>query len=254
MKLYLPCIECDLSDLNNIANFGEAEFNEVGYYEYTCPNGHKTCFLLQNLRFEILFEIGTFAFQDGYYRETVASYTAALERFYEFCINIFCLNKQIPQKYFEETWKISAISERQFGAFCFLYLISFGKYPTTKSEDDKLRKFRNNVIHNGYIPTRQEALDYGEKVFNFINKNIKLLKQNFKKEIEKYISDNLKQIGKRANKRNIKYTTMALGTLISTISDANMYEHKTFEEILNTHLYRASKVKKHFDSLKHNLP
>ena len=47
---------------------------------------------------------------------------------------------------------------------------------------------------------------------------------------------------------------MALGTLISTISDANMYEHKTFEEILNTHLYRASKVKKHFDSLKHNLP
>ncbi len=254
MKLYLHCMECAPFDLNNITNFGEAEFNEVGYYEYTCPNGHKTCFLLQNLRFEILFEIGTFAFRDGYYRETVASYTAALERFYEFCINIFCSNKQISQACFKETWKISTSSERQFGAFCFLYLISFGKNPTTKSEDDKLRKLRNNVIHNGYIPTKQEALDYGEKVFNFINENIKLLKLNFKKEIEKYISDNLKRIGQQAAKRNIKYATICLGTLISTISESNTYEHKSFEEILNTHLYYANKEKNHFDSLKHNFP
>ena len=101
---------------------------------------------------------------------------------------------------------------------------------------------------------KQEALDYGEKVFNFINENIKLLKLNFKKEIEKYISDNLKRIGQQAAKRNIKYATICLGTLISTISESNTYEHKSFEEILNTHLYYANKEKNHFDSLKHNFP
>ncbi|RKR31632.1 hypothetical protein [Paraburkholderia sp. BL17N1] len=41
---------------------------------------------LRQQKYEALFQIGAYATEDGYYREPVSSFTASLERFYEFFV------------------------------------------------------------------------------------------------------------------------------------------------------------------------
>lgn len=55
-----------------------------------CSHGHKTTTIVQNPKYEILFDIGANAIVDGYYREAVSSFTSSLERFYEYSIKILC--------------------------------------------------------------------------------------------------------------------------------------------------------------------
>jgi hypothetical protein len=55
------------------------EFTDDGLYEATCPKGHKSITILQQRKFEILFDIGIYAINDGYYREAISSFTASLE-------------------------------------------------------------------------------------------------------------------------------------------------------------------------------
>ena len=58
-----------------------ADLEETGVYDLTCPSSHRTAFCLQNFKFELLFDLGLQAIDDGYYREAVSSFASALERF-----------------------------------------------------------------------------------------------------------------------------------------------------------------------------
>ena len=44
-----------------------------------CSRSHETTAILQEQKFEILFDIGAHAILDGYYREAVSSFTSSLE-------------------------------------------------------------------------------------------------------------------------------------------------------------------------------
>lgn len=66
------------------------EFRDDGCYGVCCSRGHTSVTILQEQKFEILFDIGANAIIDGYYRESISSFTSSLERFYEFCIKVFC--------------------------------------------------------------------------------------------------------------------------------------------------------------------
>lgn len=251
MKLFLQCMQCNPADILTHINFQEVEFNNDGYYEFICPKGHKSYFLLQNLRFEILFEIGVFAINDGYYREAVASFTAALENFYTYCIRIFSLKNRVPQEQFIETWKIiSRQSERQFGAFCFLYLANIGELPIRASEDDKIRQFRNKVIHQGYIPNKEEALKYGEVVFDFINQILIILSEHFKDQMQEFILEHLNTINKKIKEKNIPFATMSIGTLISTtVGDIHRYDKILFKDAIKTHIEYKKREEAHYNSI-----
>lgn len=61
-----------------------AQLADDGRYEITCEKEHRSVVILNNIKFELLFEIGLNATVDGYYREVVSSFASALERFYEF--------------------------------------------------------------------------------------------------------------------------------------------------------------------------
>ena len=122
MKIYLNCMQCD--PLNSYKK--EVEYTEEGYYILDCPQGHKTFVMLQEEKFETLFQIGAHAIYDGYYREAVSSFTSSLERFYEFCVQIFCRKHKIEDEHIIGACKFySNSSERQFASFLFLYLIEF---------------------------------------------------------------------------------------------------------------------------------
>ena len=61
-----------------------ASVSDDGRYEIRCQAGHLSTVFLDNLKFELLFEMGLNALLDGYPRDAVSSFASSLERFYEF--------------------------------------------------------------------------------------------------------------------------------------------------------------------------
>ena len=214
MKLYLSCMHCSPHKNGKIYN-QEMEYTEEGYYHFICPEGHHNFIILQEQKYETLFQIGANAILDGYYREAVSSFTSSLERFYEFCVQVFCQKHKIDEQQVEACCKFyNNSSERQFGSFVFLYLLEFGEIPFTKKEDDKWRKFRNNVIHNGYIPKKEEALQYGDMVRKFILKTINTLQQDYSEELNILTFKILKRRGEH-NKYGCANSTLSNPTILS---------------------------------------
>lgn len=144
------------------------EVRDDGLYEITCGREHRSIIVPQQQKFEVLFEVGANAIVDGYYREAVSDFAGALERFYEFYLMVICQSCGIPHPTFREIWKtVAAQSERQLGAFIFVYATKTGKSPNVLCQ--KWTEFRNKVIHKGLIPLREDAIDFGQFVYDTIS-------------------------------------------------------------------------------------
>ena len=155
MRLMVSCTQC-LQEFGNPRNeFARVEFRDDGRYELACSFGHRTTIILQQQKFEVLFEIGTYAILDGYYREAVSSISTSLERFYEFAVRVFLENASKSDTLFLNCWKkVASQSERQLGAFIFLWAHHFNEPPELLSNSQV--SFRNDVIHKGKIPRSEE--------------------------------------------------------------------------------------------------
>jgi len=147
MKIHTSCNECAMD--RDIGDHPEAlyvDLTDDWIITATCSMGHKLAFALQQQKFEVLLEMGAMALLDGYYREAVATFAAAQERFLEFFIRAVCYAREVSGSAFDGAWKaVSSQSERQLGAFIFLYLLLEGAPPPLKDTT----KFRNDVIHKG---------------------------------------------------------------------------------------------------------
>ncbi len=227
MKLPITCSQCMIDDVSSVRPFATVEFRDDGRYEVICPKGHKSVAILQQQKFEVLFDIGAYAIGDGYYREAVSSFTSSMERFYEFFIQAVLLEKGVTQDIFEQTWKlVSNQSERQMGAFIFLYLQEFGTPPKLLSENNS--KFRNEVVHKGKIPTRQEALDYGQAVLDVIRPILKAVKANYHKGVQKTVVNNL--IKSRSEVDKYTVSTLSMCTIISLSTAEPGHDERTIED------------------------
>lgn len=155
----------------------EREVVEGAIYDVTCKNGHSSRIKLGNEKFELLFEWGVNAIIDGYYRESVSSFQASYERFHEFCVRFFS-HSNVTVDLFDRAWKnIARQSERQLGAFILQFLNVIGEIPPLLN-DGRL-SVRNKVVHQGYFPTRSEAIEYGENVRSAINSSIRMIKEKY---------------------------------------------------------------------------
>jgi hypothetical protein len=178
MKLPIACMQCLAENGKPSEALALVEFRDDGRYELTCHNGHTTTTILQQQRFEVLFDIGGHAILDGYYREAVSSFTSSLERFYEYFVKVVLLNKKVAVEDIEATWKhIAKQSERQFGAFMITYFSEFGQPPNVLSNSKV--QFRNDVIHRGKIPSRQKAVDYGQAVLDVMRTQLIHLREEY---------------------------------------------------------------------------
>jgi hypothetical protein len=140
---------------------------DSGNYSYVCTRGHEGVAILQQDRFQLLFQIGIHALVDGYPREAVADFTASLERFYEFYFKLTCRLSDIDRGAEERTWSlVSRQSERQLGLFLASYL-SLNGTPGPMLSNRQI-EFRNDIIHKGRIPTHEEAIKFGEAVSNLV--------------------------------------------------------------------------------------
>ncbi|SOS50084.1 hypothetical protein TNO006_460001 [Tenacibaculum finnmarkense] len=160
------------------------QVNNDGIYEVNCAKGHKSKTIIDNINFEILFEYGLNAIIDGYYREAVSSLTSAMERYFEFFVKTVLRASTNDINAIDKVWKkVASQSERQLGAYIMLYFQTFGKEPILLNQNKEV-PFRNSVIHKGYIPTKQEAIDYGNSVLQIIEQSLIDLKNKFPKETE----------------------------------------------------------------------
>lgn len=160
-----------------------------GKYEVRCEKGHVSSVLLDNIKFELLFEMGLNAIVDGYHREAVSSFSSALERFYEFYWHVAMRHLEVPIEQALATWKpLSKLSERQVGAYSTAANILTKRAPKLL-DPNKQVSFRNNVIHNGYVPTREEAISFGEVVMELIKNDLSVLRTEAKNSLDAVYKD-----------------------------------------------------------------
>jgi polyhydroxyalkanoate synthesis regulator phasin len=213
-------------------SYARAEIRDDGRYVSTCDAGHTTVTILQQRHFEILFEIGVHAILDGYYRESVSSFASILERFYEWAIEVIVASV-VPKELFDECWKVvSRQSERQFGAFIFLWSLQFGVMPKLLSRP--MIELRNAVVHNGKIPTRDEALKFGQAVLEIIRPHKNELVKRHPAAVEKQTMQTIvqkAQIGAKSGEKPAQQSTMSIPTLISLVISPSEPE-RTLEEYL----------------------
>ena len=206
------------------------ELRNDGRYEFICSQGHKTITILQQQKFEVLYEIGAYALIDGYYRESIASFTSALERFYEFFLLVKSLQNKIDTHIFNSAWKlISSQSERQLGAFIFSYTEQFSKQPTLLSQNNIA--FRNSVIHKGTIPTKNEALDYGQAILNVVTPLLRETLAAFPDGVQQSIFKHLQEC--RGEEGGFPISTMSMPTILSIDQTGSALEIKNLETELD---------------------
>jgi hypothetical protein len=161
MKIQAPCAVC-INENPAIFMIGSGVVNDSGLVHVTCPKGHKSAIVFKERKYMLLLKSGCRALIDSHVRESVSSISSALERCYEFFIRSALHKYKLDGSATEKTWKLMAKqSERQFGAFSILYALEAGKPFVLPPE---IPTFRNRVIHEGYIPTTEEALSFGRAV------------------------------------------------------------------------------------------
>jgi len=227
MRVPLVCGQCMADGSVEIVKF--AEFLDDNTYEVECPKGHKTVTVVQEQKFEILFDIGAYAIADGYYREAVSSFTTSLERFYEFFIRAsFVDGEGNTNTLLDAFWKQVAVqSERQFGAFLFSHLAKTNSLPPLLTQKEV--ELRNDVIHRGKIPTKEEALKYGDSVLRIIRLDLATARQHFPDSVQLVATQTLIDAQKKALAKGIKVSTLTLPTIVGLNRTDTEYQSRSLE-------------------------
>ena len=172
MKIPTTCPRC--------AHVFQTEYLDSGIHDLTCPScGGRFALFIRKHRFETLFDLGTRALMDGYAREAVVNFAAALERCFEFYLRSALLERSAVEgrllddavRELEATWKLLVSqSERQLGAFAAAYLGREGRAPDFLTPQGLGADFRNRVIHRGYLPREEEVQAYAARLFALMNR------------------------------------------------------------------------------------
>jgi hypothetical protein len=137
-----------------------------GAYSAICKRGHEMNVVLQNPRFELMFESACMALGEGYFHQAVASFAASLDGFQTFLVGVACRHVGVSTDLTEFVKDEARRSERQPAAVALGYAALIGaRYPFMSH---KRREFRGQVVHEGYFPTFEETLDFAGAVYDQI--------------------------------------------------------------------------------------
>jgi hypothetical protein len=214
MQLITSCMQCQVED--GIPNFSALTLMRIpddGVIELTCNRQHRTFTIIQNMKFELLSDLALQAIVDGYYREAISSFTAALERLYEFFVEATCRKNGIDREALSVAWKpLANLSERQLGAFVAVHLIETGEPPKLLPQTQT--KLRNEVIHKGKFPERGEAVAFGQAVCDCATPLlVRLASDAYAETIPKLVGERLRDRRKAAAGSSFSVATGAMSTL-----------------------------------------
>jgi hypothetical protein len=178
----------------------------------------------------VLLESGANALAAGFTLEAAASFSSALERFYEFCIKVILTHQNMSQEVYEQMFKgMANQSERQLGAFLALHAVLFG---AAYVPNMKIVEFRNSVVHKGRIPNVDETKTFCEKVYGEILKLSESLKQVCSTAINEVVIQDLKKRSDLVPKGTPIATTT--GTIFFNL--ANSDKKPTFTEAFDAYI------------------
>lgn len=218
-------------DLPNARPFSFGEYTDNNRYEILCPRGHRGVVVLQQQKFEILFEIGAYAINDGYYREAVSSFTSSLERFYEFFIRAFLYQHELDAETVSAAWKhVSNQSERQLGGYVIAYTQAFRRPPVLLHP--KKVEFRNAVIHKGKIPTRAEAVEYGDAILALMRPAIREVADTFPQGVHRIVTEHL-AAGYSNVEEGLRSATACMATIVSLSAADATHNSRPLEDALD---------------------
>lgn len=219
MYINILCGECVNTSPETYLKSTQVRYQDDQRYLLTCEKGHETITVLQEDKFELLFQVGAHALLDGYYREAISSFSSSLERFYEYFIKVIFLNNNKDTELLSNIWRlVSAQSERQLGAFIFLYTQAFNEPPPILSPP-KIT-FRNAVIHKGKFPTESEALEYGQTVIDIIRPTLDRLFEDFPDGVRECLFASQPNISSKFNGGK----TVSVVTTLTIISIARYHD------------------------------
>lgn len=160
-----------------IDHFAIAVATDESFYTFTCKRGHNFFHFYDMQKFEMLFASAMHSFHDSHLRETVSSIAVSIERSYEFAIKVLTHFQGIDQALFDKMWKrVAKQSERQLGAFTFLYSAILKELPP----DTPNVELRNKVVHQGYFPKFEETVEYMKLSYEVIDHILQKLFDNCK--------------------------------------------------------------------------
>lgn len=242
MRISTRCIVCEIQDNDYDSYFMFDITDENIEQSVVCSKGHPSVLILTHQRFELLFDMGLHALNDGYYREAAANFAVAVERFHEFSIEImtaaYLINNcgkpdggnSFSSQYLTTWKKMSQQSERQLGAYMMLYLLTFNKSPDMLS--NKVTQFRNEVTHKGTFPSKVTVMEYGETVFNYIKDKLEELRNTFPEAFE-YVSQ--KQLNQALEKNDDGVLVQINQTASFNIDEeTGELTHNSFDDALFT--------------------
>jgi hypothetical protein len=253
MKILSYCTQCLLEE-----DFLGYRTQYVPYYDdmivhFECSRGHKNFSVIDGQKFEVLLESGAAALHSGFTLEAAATFSTALERFFEFCTKAMLVHKGMDMALFDEMFKeMARQSERQFGAFMALHALVMG-IPFVPNKD--IAPFRNSVIHKGKIPTPEDAQTFCCNVHSEIFRTANLLRQNCQEAINTVMAEDLRI---RKAKLPDRSGTMKLLNGIYSISDSitsievvhgklstKVHNYEDFSQAFKEYICRQEHLEKH---------
>ena len=236
MQTVTICAQCQAEDGTLNAALALARIPEEGVIESTCSRGHRSFTVIQQMKFELLSDMAILAIVDGYYRDAIASFIGALERLHEFFVEAMCRKRDIARDVFTAAWKpMGNRSERQLGAFIAAYVLETGEPP--KLLPDVQTKLRNDVIHKGKFPERNEVVRFGQAVLACALPILALLKSpSYSIVVAALVREQMYERSKVAWDADLRPATSYIGTFLSL---ANTEQQTDIEAVVASYASRS---------------
>jgi hypothetical protein len=74
--------------------------------------------------------------------------------------------------------------------------------------------FRNDVVHRGKIPTRRQAIDYGDRILMLVRSLMRLVKKQFHMGVDRLTFEHLQSARNKVG-RESAVATLSTGTILS---------------------------------------
>lgn len=185
MAVHIPCYECYKA---GVTSTGVFPFHADHVYHSRCPSGHSTILCLENPDYDILYELACNALVDGYPREAATTFASSLESFYKFAVGAILRNAGRSAEIFEGPL---SRSEPQIGAYMATWSLTYNT--KAKVLSGARVNFRNNVVHNGHIPSHDEAVKFGRDVLEIISHGLQVLGRPPSRDFDELRAENTKK-------------------------------------------------------------
>jgi len=171
--------------------------------------------IIQQTKFEILSEMGVRGIVNRSYRDAVSSFATCLERLHEYFVEAVCRKHGIIPEVFAATWKSMARqSERQLGAFLAGFLLDTRQ--TAKLLPQTQVAFRNAVVHNGRFPSREEAIRFGQDMFDCALPILTVLRSAHYAETVRILAfERIRDQSKQPVQEGLQISTISIATPLS---------------------------------------